>query len=301
MRRRVVWIGVAAAMAIWAGIAIFVVLSGRTGSSVTPTIFPRQQPNVFFDARYFGGSEERPAEGDRLAVAGAVVPHHQLAGSLTGEIFAILREKKPATVILVGPNHLNKGAAVTTSALDWQTPFGTVAAEREIIARLQKDDLAVKDDQLCGQENSLGSIMPYIKYYLPKAKVVPLILNGNLTLAESKALGANLAELGGDGAVVIASVDFSHYLPETAASARDQETLAALRAGNLGRIFQMGDDYLDSPPALGVLFGAMEAAGSPEFRLMGQSNSARILQQELKETTSYLTLIFPRPDQGEGE
>ena len=148
-----------------------------------------------------------------MAIAGAVVPHHQLAGQLTGEIFAMLREEKPTTVIVVGPNHKNRGATVITSALDWQTPFGTVAVNKEIVAQLQKSALAVKNDLVCGEENSVGSLMPYIKYYLPKAKVVPVILNHNLSLADAKALGAALASLGGEKTVVIASVDFSHYLP----------------------------------------------------------------------------------------
>ena len=73
--------------------------------------------------------------------------------------------------------------------------------------------------------------------------------------------------------------------------------ISALEAGNLGRIFQMGDDYLDSPPAIGVLFGAMAAQHSQKLRLIGHSNSSEILQQDLSETTSYLTLIFPAAKQ----
>lgn len=293
MKKSMIITGVVVTMLLWAGITLLVVFSGRVGSSVAPTIFPPRHADQFFDARYFAGSKNPPAAENLVSIAGAVVPHHQLAGELTGEVFAILREEKPATIFVIGPNHSNRGATVITSAWDWQTPFGTVAVNKEIVAKLQKSSLAVKDDLVCGEENSVGSIMPYIKYYLPKAKVVPIILSHNLGLADAKALGALLAEIGGEEAVFLASVDFSHYLPAEAAGKNDQETIAALQSGNLGRIFQMGDEYLDSPPSIGVLFGAMAAMNNQNFRLLGHSNSSEILQQDLAETTSYLTLIFP--------
>ncbi|MEW6622050.1 MAG: AmmeMemoRadiSam system protein B [Bacillota bacterium] len=253
-------------------------------------------PNIFFEPQWFGGKDAgNPGEGVPGIIGGAVVPHHLLAHELMGQVFAELAHQEPSLVIIVGPNHFNKGARILTSLWAWETPFGMVEVDNQIADEVLKLSLVQRNDQVFSTEHSMGNLMPFVKYYLPEAKVLPIILHYDVTWQEAKALGEHLAALAEKeraGAVIIASVDFSHYLTRKEAEAKDAETITALKAKNMGRIFAMGNDYLDSPASIGVIFAAMDRMGCKEFEILANTNSGIILGNDLIETTSYITMLF---------
>ncbi|ATW25307.1 AmmeMemoRadiSam system protein B [Candidatus Formimonas warabiya] len=284
------------AVLFWAIISFAAITSGRTGTSVKPGSYPPVHPNTFFDPSHFYTGEL--SQDDHLGkIRGAVVPHHLLADKLIARVFQNLKEQKPATVILIGPNHKNAGEKILTSALGWQTPFGVVDADEELVQKICRScPLVQQDDEIMGREHAMGNLMPFIKYYLPEAKVVPLILHHDLTINEANSLSKQLAKLMDQNTVLIASVDFSHYLTSDEAKKKDEEILAAMQSHNLGRIFTMGDDYLDSPPSLGVLFNTMEQMGLNSFQVLNHTNSGILLKNKNIATTSYITLVFDIKD-----
>jgi AmmeMemoRadiSam system protein B len=248
-------------------------------------------PNHFFDPQCF---DPQPVVGDHSAgkIYGAVVPHHLLAHGLIAQVMQKLQAAPPSVVVVVGPNHWNKGERMLTSSWDWQTPFGTVEADQEAIAKLLAQSPVKKDDAVFSAEHSIGNLMPFIKYYLPQAKVVPLILHYDVTKKEAGVLADLLTELIGERGVILASVDFSHYLERRQAEEKDRETMEALKAWDYGQLFKMGNDHLDSPASLATLLLAMERLGLEEFDLVDNTNSGVLLGNDLIETTSYFTLVF---------
>lgn len=268
-------------------------------------------PNIFFEPQWFGGDylelgykegyvpfhlEDASAPGGVAGgIGGAVVPHHLLAHELIGQVFAELARQEPSLVIIIGPNHFNKGARVLTSLWPWDTPFGMVEVDDRIADEVLRSSLVQRDDQVLSTEHSMGNLMPFVKYFLPEAKVLPVILHYDVTWREAKVLGeylATIVEKEPAEAVIIASVDFSHYLTSKEAQAKDAETIMALKAKNMGRIFAMGNDYLDSPASIGAIFAAMDSMGCKEFEILANTNSGIILGNDLIETTSYITMIF---------
>ena len=248
--------------------------------------------NNFFDPRSFSyGNNAEVTEESKIF--GAVVPHHLLAYKLIDPVFNKIALEKPATIILIGPNHFNQGARILTTPWGWQTPFGIVESDQAIIDSLVADQLVKVNEEVFKSEHSIGSLMPFLKFYLPETQVVPIILHHDVTRQEARELGKYLAELVGDkNCLVMASVDFSHYLTREEAELKDRETIEALKNKNMGKIFSMGNDYLDSPASIGVLFSAMEELGKEDFRILDNINSGVILNNDLIETTSYLTLMF---------
>ncbi|MDD2498062.1 MAG: AmmeMemoRadiSam system protein B [Desulfitobacteriaceae bacterium] len=282
------------AMMIWMATNVVAITSGHTGTSVKPATFPPVHADIFFDGQNLSPvtvPEVIPAD---QKITGAVVPHHLLAGKLIQEIFVSLERETPSTIIVIGPNHDNAGGEALTSTWGWQTPFGVVEADQDLIERLIQLYPLREDNETCSNEHSLGNIMPFIKYYLPQAKVVPIILHHDLSLEEANTLGTLIAEEAGEGTVVVASVDFSHYLTRQEAEEKDKETLEALRQGNMGQIFSFGNDYLDSPPSLGVLFSAMKKWEIIDFTVVKNTNSGEILKNDQIETTSYFTMVFTK-------
>jgi len=248
--------------------------------------------NSFFEARSFsyGANREPGVEGAKIR--GAVVPHHLLAYKLIDKVFSKIAFNKPDTIILIGPNHFNRGARLLTTPWGWQTPFGIVESDRTIIDGLVKAQPVTIDEEVFKSEHSIGNLMPFVKFYLPETRVVPIILHHDVTGEEAAELGKYLAKLVEEqDCLVMASVDFSHYLTRKEAESKDRETIEALVNKNMGKIFSLGNDYLDSPASIGVLFSAMDELGK-EFELLDNTNSGIILNNDIIETTSYITLIF---------
>ncbi len=71
-------------------------------------------------------------------------------------------------------------------------------------------------------------------------------------------------------------------------------TLRAIRALDTGLLYTLGNDYLDSPPSIGVLLESMRALGSEEFVLLEHTNSGALAGDELSPTTSYFTGYYYR-------
>lgn len=250
-------------------------------------------PNLFFNPKNFSYQLDHSEVKSEQSVVGAVVPHHLLAHKLIEGVFLQLHRQKPSTVILVGPNHRNRGEKILTTPLDWQTPFGIVQCDQSLIAELTATQTVKINQEVFKGEHSIGNLMPFLSFYLPDAKVVPIILHYDLSQQEAMALGTNLASLLDDNqAILLASVDFSHYLRMDEAQLRDKETIRALKAKDLSKIFALDNEYLDSPAAIGVLLSAMTELGLDDFNILENTNSGTILGNDLIEATSYITLTF---------
>jgi len=249
--------------------------------------------NNFFESRSFSYGDHAESLFEGSKILGAVVPHHLLAYKLIDAVFNKIALDKPETIILIGPNHYNRGAKILTTSWGWQTPFGIVESDRAIIDSLIASQMVKVNEEVFKSEHSIGNLMSFVKFYLPETRVVPIILHHDVTRKEAGELGKYLAEIVEDkNYLVMASVDFSHYLTREEAERKDRETKEALKNKNIGKLFSMGNDYLDSPASIGVLFSAMEELGEKDFRILDNTNSGVILNNDLIETTSYFTIIF---------
>jgi AmmeMemoRadiSam system protein B len=285
------------------GVILACCLTGCQKSENVPphTVSEATHSNNFFDVRYFqpeplectddnDGCENKPPIFDKIH--GVVVPHHLLAHKLISRVFSQISGQKPSLLILLGPNHYNEGARILTSSWDWQTPFGTVETDRDTVNKLLASSMVKRDEAVFENEHSIGNLMPFIKYYLPDAKVVPIILHHDVNQKEAKSISKQLSGLVEEGAIIIASVDFSHYLTRQEAEKKDGETIDVLKANDLARLFSMGNDHLDSPAALGTLFMTMEDQDIRDFTILDNTNSGILLDNDMIETTSYMIIIF---------
>lgn len=255
--------------------------------------FQETHPNNFFDSRYFTQEPPNSLGAPDKKIYGAVVPHHLLAYEMIAEIFNILKDQEPPLIVLIGPNHYNQGERILTSTWGWQTPFGTVESDREVIEDLVETSLVKINNDIFSQEHSMGNLMPFIKYFLPEAKVVPIIFHHDLKKEEGVLLSQIFSRwVQEKEAVIIASIDFSHYLTNKEAQEKDQETLKVIENRNIARLLKMGDDHLDSPGAMMTLLLTMEKLDVQDFRILGHTNSGILLGNDLIETTSYFTFVF---------
>jgi AmmeMemoRadiSam system protein B len=114
---------------------------------------------------------------------GVIIPHHLLASPLIVKGISMLSVIDPqSTVILLSPNHANLGSCdIVSSNLPWSTPYGEV----EIDKKLQDEYLVSKqiciDNYSIKEEHGIATILPYLKYFYPQVRVLPLILRKNIS------------------------------------------------------------------------------------------------------------------------
>lgn len=251
---------------------------------------------VFFEKRSFEEGIQRVKSSNQKfdqGVKGGVVPHDFFISFIITDFFKRLSYQKPKTIILLGPNHYEKGEfKVLTSLYDWETPFGLVQPDDLMIRILIDYNLVQVNEEILPKDHSLAGIMPFIKYYLPETKVVPLLLSGYMIKEETSLLAEKLTQFSKEGAFIVSAVDFSHYLTTQKAQENDEITLRAIKDLDYQRIFKMNNDFLDSPPALVTLLMVMEKREIRKMDLLFHTNTGELQNNKYIPTTSYFSIAF---------
>jgi AmmeMemoRadiSam system protein B len=253
--------------------------------------------NGTFDARYFfdmelfmkGESDKKmfPIKG---RVLGAIVPHHILASYLMSSLFDSLPGDYD-TVFILGPNHKEEGEALAyTSKAAWQTEFGTVKASSRRIDSLSGEVVKI-DDGIISEEHSVAVPINYIKKYLPEAEVVPLVLNEAYSVKDISGLSKLLLPFMNERTLVLASVDFSHYLTASEAEKMDKLTLKAIAEGDYTKLNEFNSDNLDSSSSMILIDMLMKEKGSGNLQVLENSNSYALTNYN-KDVTSYIVGVY---------
>lgn len=279
----------------------FLFSTGKLSNKELPKERPWQgkthQTVNFYNKELFYQGVLKESGGSRLFTkhpVGGLVPHDLFASPLIGAFFQRLDPRLIKRIILIGPNHFEKGDfKVLSSLYGWETPFGIVEPDTEYVNELIKNKLAKIDEEVLSGEHSVGNLMPYIKFYLPRAKITPLILSHRLTKDDVLILAKNLKGMKDVDTLVLASVDFSHYLTSLQAKEKDKVTEQVLKEKNYDKLFGLNSDYLDSPATLAtVLMMTREGKELEDFEILGHTNSGEMQKNGNIETTSYFTIVF---------
>lgn len=188
------------------------------------------------------GSLPQVAAGGPRRIRALVSPHagYIYSGPAAAHAFAALAaDGVPETAVILGPSHYTSDRRVAlSSAAAWRTPLGEVQVDAHLAAQLLKSsDLFEVDEQVHAREHSLEVQLPFLQFVYgertPKICAVcvrahPYGAPDDL-IGDARELGEALAEaLEGRRAVVIASTDFSHHLPQELAQSQDRLALEAI-------------------------------------------------------------------------
>lgn len=268
----------------------------ETDKNIDNTPISYIHPAYFFESDTFTDAVGRVKESNKKypkPILGGVVPHHLLPSFIIADFFKNLAEQNPDTIILIGPNHYELGNRPVLSSLGgWDTPFGVVEPNKEIIDEFYTKNHVDFNDKVLDEEHSMGGIMPFIKHYLPNAKVVPIILSGNLKMNEIENLANTLASKVNKKTVIVASVDFSHYQVEAQAKINDEVTLQLMEDNDYSKMIDLSSAYIDSPTSIITLLMVMKKVGKKDFDLVYHTNAGEILRDPYHEVTSYFSFVF---------
>lgn len=174
---------------------------------------------------------------ERLHPLGIVVPHagYPYSGAVAARGYGCIDPGFSGTFIVIGPSH--RGYRTCVSTHPWETPLGIITNDERLSLALE---LPVDEDAHQEDENSLETQMPFIKYRFPRARITPILM-GEQTPAEAERLsGLILSALQATKkeAIIVASSDFSHYIPRIEAEKLDSAAIEPILSLNSDEFYQ---------------------------------------------------------------
>lgn len=236
-------------------------------AALAGTSYPAARADLADHLSGFGrGDRELPSTSD-IHVRGVISPHidYQRGGPTYHRVFsratpAIRRAKR---VIVIGTDHAGGPAHVTPTAQDFETPFGTFAADRQAVARLIHAvgaDHAAVDELHHRGEHSIELALNWIAHAAgdPLPRLVPVLtgsffpfIRGERAIEQDPRISTAvrvLSDLALDGdTIVVAAADLAHMGPEFSdpepltdalknqAREADERLLRAIAWGNADR------------------------------------------------------------------
>ena len=258
--------------------------------------------SIYYDEQSFNKSIRliQLSEKKSLSkVAGGIVPHHLVAAPMIADFFSEMKSSNTdanpiETIFILGPNHKRAGEAlVQTAIMDWDTPFGIMRVDNEAISEISDRISTHNNSLLLEQEHSVAALVPYAKYFFEDAKIVPILLPGSMDYQQCGKLAETINKLAQkESTLVIASVDFSHYLMPEKAMINDKHTLELIQDFDYAAIMRLNDDYLDAPQVLVTFLKIMDLQRTVTLTELDHKEASSFIGEYTKSTTSYFTLLF---------
>lgn len=270
--------------------------------SLSTTVYARTQNYSFYsdEPETYLKAIGRSKQGGPMACPdhvfnyrSGIVTHHLLAIDLMNEFFTCLsRNVKPKRIVLIGPDHYGQSRErIAVSLLPWKTPFGVLYPDPKITSTVKKSLGLGDDSEAFSGEHSIGVLVPFIRYYFPASKIVPIIVQRNVGTNKMIRLKLILRHLLDDpNTLILLSMDFSHNHTSDEADRRDE-----LARGVIEKLDYEQTDKLDVDchPGLKVLLEVLKERQGIQPRVLNHSNSAKLAgQKNLKNVTSYFTFLF---------
>lgn len=176
----------------------------------------------------------------------AIVPHagYMYSGPIAAWIYSRIEK---ANYIIIGPNHTGLGVqfSLMKSGL-WKTPLGEVVIHENVAEKILKESEILEQDVLAHQhEHSIEVQLPFLQYrFGGDFKFIPItILNelaDDILLENCRKIGrciANVVKKEKEKWILLASSDFSHYLPQKTAKKIDMSLIEDIEKLNEKKFF----------------------------------------------------------------
>jgi AmmeMemoRadiSam system protein B/AmmeMemoRadiSam system protein A len=158
-------------------------------------------------------------KADVQGVKAIIVPHagYRYSGSVAAAAFRLLNPSSIKRVIILAPSHRIsfEGVAVIDSD-KYRVPNGVIRLDTKVIKELLSKKIVkpaalIKPKNPFDVEHSIEIELPLIAHYLPDAKVIPLLIGGDLNINQAKIVAHNLKPYIDQNTVIVVSSDFTHH------------------------------------------------------------------------------------------
>jgi len=241
---------------------------------------------IYFDRELFAQGLSSPCKYEldsAKTLTAGMVPHHLLAADMIAGFFSLAAQQKDSydTVLLISPSHFPEKCSsdAVTATADWNTPYGILKTDIELVEALLSNETigAENSSDAVEYDHGAAGLIPFVRYYLPKAKVAVCLLSNKLSQQRLDEIQRVINEQRKDkNILLIASADCSHYLMPHDAEKHDKATAQAIQSFDFAQIMQFSDSNLDSPQAVTTFLSAAQASGAV-LKQLDHSSSAQKL------------------------
>jgi len=234
--------------------------------------------------------------GDKQDIVSGVVPHHLLAMDIMEDFFSyISSQEKPKTIVILSPDHFQSGILMESNSFITITvdsndkEFNNLKVDTLLWGKLFKENKMILNNSAVIAEHGVTILLPYIKKYFPETNILPILIPADITKEQVEQLVKTIDENTLLDTIVVASVDFSHYLPSRAADFHDTKSIRVLLNFEEENFKNIEVDCWQALCAA-RLFAKLRQKETPH--IIAHKNSIDFLNLELEETTSYFSVVF---------
>lgn len=257
----------------------------------------RELEGCFLDPRG-PGEIPPPQRSTSRRVRAVIVPHagYRYSGPIAAHAFArVAHDRPPGSVLVLGVDHhgLSRGAALSDRS--WLTPLGPTAVDHDLVRALARAPIEV-DEEAHRHEHSIEVELPFLEYVLPKPRFAALMVGfGPFGFLEE--VGAVVRDaLRGRDVLLVASTDFSHYVPKTTAERLDRMAIDAILARDPRRLYDTVREHEISMCGIAPTTALLLALENEplEARLLRWGHSGEA--EPMREVVGYAAIVLESRD-----
>ncbi|MGQ9801644.1 MAG: AmmeMemoRadiSam system protein B [Candidatus Saccharicenans sp.] len=220
-------------------------------------------------------------EAEKIRAVGVVSPHagYEYSGPVAGKVYSSV--EIPETVVILSPSHhrINSLFALFDRG-SWLTPLGEVPVEGRLADLVAVGtDLISRDPEAHRKEHSIEVQIPFLQYFRPEVKIVPVMISYQAGWEELHQLGQALAEAirqYEQPVLLVASTDMSHYVSQKVAEELDFKAISFMEKldpeGLYNVVTSFGISMCGFQPTTAMLVAA-RLLGAREGRLISYQTS----------------------------
>lgn len=242
----------------------------------------------FFTYIYFYRMDSNVSSlySDRV-ISALVLPHYNLDQDQRIELIQnTSRYISPKQIILISVNHLGEGTknVITTDKIWNFSEQKSYLVNKSLLDNLINDGIAGNELGPFTEEHGIYNVLPNLTRAWPNAEYLPIIIKNTTPKTEIDelfvALKANCTDC-----LLVSSIDFSHYNPNSLAQIHDATSISALSELDADKAWGA---ETDSPQTIYLTIKWVESQSTNNFKLFFHSNSGEKNKDNQSETTSYI-------------
>ncbi|MDX2430939.1 MAG: AmmeMemoRadiSam system protein B [Bacteroides sp.] len=272
----------------------------KRSPAVEGRFYPSTKKKILAQIELIDKEARYPAESLEITrILGAILPHagHIYSGHQTIPFFKLLTRLKvlPDTFVIIHPNHRGMGAPIAIDDSDiWLNAIGELPTNHRFAEAME-----LPFDHLAHlEEHSAEVIIPFIQYYIPEHpfSLVAVCMrdqsNESARLVSQSILKAKRKS--GQNIMVLASCDFSHFMPPDTGQRLDQYVVDQILAGSSQGVENTVREHNVSVCGYGPIMALMEYARAmdPDYliKVLARGHSGEVFHSP--EVVDYISMLF---------
>lgn len=249
-----------------------------------------QIQNCFLSPLGPGELPSASSMGSSRRIKGVVVPHagYLYSGHVAAHSYLELwKDGLPDLFIVIGPNHYASSSWASLSTEDFMTPLGTAHVDREITKKLA-GGVFEYDDEGQSSEHSIEVQLPFLQFMRKETTFVPVCM-GAQDYETAREVGRKIAAVTADmDIVVIASTDFSHYIPAEIAKQKDELAIDRILKGDPEGLYDTVVRHDISMCGYGPVMAMLSAVSFEKATMLSYGNSGQV--QKMRDVVAYCSI-----------